>query len=148
MTAQAGEHLLYKGKKMWMAALPLSPYLENRGSFEFILTSSNCGRGYRGQWEIVDNKLYLMGFQAYLEGHQEVGLGHLFPGQNKVFASWFSGEIRVPQGECIAYVHAGYSSIYEQDLMLTFESGILLAEKLIDNRADFERRQNERKRQK
>jgi hypothetical protein len=58
----------------------------------------------------------------------------LFPGQKKVFASWFTGTIRIPQGKQLNYIHAGYMSVYEEDLFLEFEAGALKATNIVDNR--------------
>ena len=79
MTAQAGERLLYKGEETWMAAEPLNQYLQNRNDIKFVSPSTACWRGYYGQWEIKDRKLYLIELKAYLEGYREVGLDCLFP---------------------------------------------------------------------
>lgn len=140
MTAQAGERLIFKGEKTWMAAEPLNQYLQNRKNISFVAPSTACWRGYYGQWEIKNNKLYLIDLKAYLEGYGEVGLGYLFPGQKTVFANWFSGKIRIPQGELLYYVHGGYDSLYEKDLILVFENGILLNEYIVDNQEEFQKR--------
>jgi len=152
MTAQAGETIIYKGKKTWMATEPLREYLKTREDILFNSYSTACWRGYFGTWEIKQNKLYLIDLKANSEMHGEVGLDYLFPKQkrnkildylfskrNKIFASWFTGEIRIPTGEMLEYVHAGYASIYEKDLMLTFKEGILMNEMEIDNRKTFKK---------
>ena len=53
---------------------------------------------------------------------------------NEVFADWFNGEIRIPQGELLQYIHMGYESIFEKDLILKFKKGVLIDERVIDNR--------------
>ncbi|NLJ06758.1 MAG: hypothetical protein GX437_03705 [Sphingobacteriales bacterium] len=148
MTAQAGERLLYKGEETWMAAEPLNQYLKKRDDIKFISPSTACWRGYFGKWEIYDNKLYLVGLKAYLEGYREVGLNYLFPGQNKVFADWFSGKIRIPQGELLDYVHMGYASLYERDLILVFENGLLINEFIVDNEEEYKNRIEKREKDK
>lgn len=144
MTAQVGERLRFKGEETWMATEPLNQYLQNRDDINFVPKSSACWRGYYGQWEIKDNKLFLIGLKAYVEEYREVDLHYLFPGQNQVFANWFSGGIRIPQGEMLEYVHMGYFSIFERDLVLKFSEGILIDEKQIDNRKEFEKHKIER----
>ena len=133
MTAQIGEILFFKGKEICMVSEPLNQYLKNRNDIKFISSSTACWRGYYGQWEIIDNKLYLIGLKAYIEGYREVDLDYLFPGQKQVFASWFNGEIRIPQGEILEYIHLGYASLYEKDLFLIFENGVLVKEYEVDN---------------
>lgn len=144
MTAQAGERLFYKGEETWMAAEPLNQYLQNRKDIKFISPSTACWRGYYGQWEIKNNKLYIIELKAYLQGYREVGLDYLFPGQNTVFANWFSGKIRIPQGEMLDYVHMGYASLYERDLVLVFENGLLTNEYVVDNEEEYQNRIEER----
>jgi len=136
MTAQAGERLVYKGRNIWMASEPLYEYLKDRGDIKFVSIATNCWRGYFGDWEISGNKLYLNGVKGYAEGYKRVDLDYLFPGQSMVFAKWFSGEIRIPQGKLLEYEHMGFESIYEEDLMLTFEDGVLIGEHIIDNRTE------------
>lgn len=140
MTAQEGERLLYKGEETWMATEPLNQYLQNRNDIKFVSLSTACWRGYYGQWEIKDRKLYLIELQAYIKGYGEVGLDYLFPGQNTVFANWFSGKITIPQGEMLAYVHMGYASIYERDLILEIKNGELINEYVVQNEEEFQKR--------
>ena len=64
----------------------------------------------------------------------ELTIDFLFPGQKEVLASWFTGTIRVPQGKLINYIHGGYMSMYEEDLFLHFEAGILKSTHIDDNR--------------
>lgn len=146
MTAQAGERLFYKGEETWMAAEPLNQYLQNRNDIKFISPSTACWRGYFGQWEIKDNKLYLIGLKAYLEGYREVDLSYLFPRQKQVIADWFSGKIRVPQGEMLDYVHMGYASLYERDLILEINNGELVNEYVVQNEEEFQERLKDKER--
>jgi len=146
MTAQAGERLFYKGEETWMAAEPLNQYLQSRNDIKFISPSTACWRGYFGQWEIKDNKLYLIGLKAYIEGYREVDLSYLFPRQRQVIADWFSGKIRVPQGEMLDYVHMGYASLYERDLILEIKNGELVNEYVVENEEEFQERLKDKER--
>ena len=112
MTAQVGETIIYKGERTSMATEPLEEYLKTREDISFESYTTACWRGYFGTWEIKQNKLYLIKLRAFVKMNEkvkEVGLDHLFPEQNEVFASWFSGEIRLPQGEMLNYIHGGVS---------------------------------------
>ena len=144
MTAQAHERLIFNGNETSMAAEPLNQYLQNRNDIKFISPSTACWRGYHGQWEIKDSKLYLIGLKAYIEGYREVGLNYLFPEQKQVFANWFNGEIRIPQGEMLEYVHMGYASLYDSDLFLVIENGILVNQYEVDNEAEYQNRLKKR----
>ena len=132
MTAQIKEILLYKSNKVGMATEPLNPYLQNRKDINFEFQSTGCWRGYLGFWELRDKKLFIV--KLIVTKDTQVDLNYLFPGQNEVFADWFSGEIRIPQGEMLKYVHMGYQSIFEKDLFLKFKKGVLIDERVIDNR--------------
>ncbi len=86
-------------------------------------------------WEIAEGRLYLIKLTAQLTDGTAFGLNDLFPGRSKrIFADWFSGTVRLPQGEALHYVHMGYESIYEQDRLLTFEKGVLVRDEVQDNR--------------
>jgi hypothetical protein len=135
MTAQTGEKLLCGGVEYWMATEPLDIYLSNK-NIELVPCNTACGRGYYGTWEIRNSKLFLVGLIAYVKGYEEVGIDFPFPGQKEVFASWFSGEIRIPTGKLLKYVHMDYCSIYEKDNFLTFENGILKSKRIVYNTKD------------
>src|SRR5690606_1599815 len=83
-------------------------------------------RGYTGDWEIVDERLYLVGLQGSLEDGTEASVATFFPEfPDRVFAHWFSGTIRVPQGKMLEYLHHGYGSTYERDLLLELDHGVV-----------------------
>lgn len=141
MTAQTREKLIYNGEEYRLATEPLQPYLD-KNKIKFVAPSTACWRGYYGSWLIENGKLYLTDLTAYAQIQTnersifdgvEVGLEYLFPNQNKVFAEWFTGTLRIPHGEMIRYVHSGYKSIYEKELLLKIESGILISSHKIDN---------------
>ncbi|MBR8719585.1 hypothetical protein IX330_000712 [Bacteroides pyogenes] len=117
-----------------MATEPLHSYLKNKDDIKFVVSSSACWRGYIGEWAIDDEKLYLVNLNAYVEGYKKIGLDYLFPNEERVFAKWFSGEIRIPHGEMLEYVHQGYASLFENELFLIFENGVLIGEKHKNNR--------------
>jgi len=138
MTAQYPERIFYEGKKQSMASEPLSVYLremDNPPKFSFKGTA--CWRSYNGTWEINENKLYLIELEAEIEGIGPIGLDYIFPNKNTVFAKWFSGEIRIPQGNILGYVHQAYDSMYEQDILLKIEKGYLVDKTIRNNEANY-----------
>ena len=60
-------------------------------------------------------------------------MAKLFPGQTEIFASWVNGKLNINSGELIEYVHNGYESVYESDIYLLFENGVLKDEKIVYN---------------
>ena len=74
----------------------------------------------------MDDRLYLVGINAAASRDEPVPLERLFPGYgDRVLAHWYSGTLRVPQGWQLKYVHVGYASTCERDLMLEVERGVL-----------------------
>jgi hypothetical protein len=65
MTAQAREILIYEGKTLWMACEPFSQYV-TKNKLELRLRAPNTAlwRGYIGEWEIMDTKLFLTGISG------------------------------------------------------------------------------------
>jgi len=118
-----------------MCTNPLSDYFAMGGvnpRFE-----SNCTalwRGYVGSWEIVDDRLYLVGLSGTIEGGADATLATIFPDfPDRVFAHWYSGTIRIPQGKQLEYVHMGYGSTFERDLFLDIERGVIMATRVRHN---------------
>ena len=98
---------------------------------------SNCTalwRGYVGSWEIVEDRLYLVELNGTLEDGSEASLATVFPGfPDRVFAHWFTGTIRIPQGRMLEYVHMDYLSIYERDLLLEIKKGVVINTSIRNN---------------
>lgn len=133
MTAQIHERLIYNGEETSMAFVPPLPKSHPRireldamdalrgGGMMF---STACWRRYQGSWEIREGRFYLVGL---------VGI-YQMEGEEPIFADWFSGTLRIPRGEMIQYVHMGFGSVYEQDLLVTIVKGVVTRTKTVDNR--------------
>ena len=128
MTTQAGDILLYNGEKTTIASEPLKPYLETREDVSFILKSTAIVRGYIGNWEIKNHKLFLVSLLGFTKNKKQVDLSYLFPNKNEVFADWFTGDIRIPQGKMLKKVNLGYESIFEKNRILRFKEGVFVNE--------------------
>ena len=133
MTIQAGDILSYNGKKTTIATEPLKPYLETRSDVSFIFKSTALVRGYIGTWKIKNKKLYLVALIGFIENNEKVDFKYLFPNKTEVFADWFSGEIRIPEGDILQKINIGYASVFARDRLLNFNKGILISETLKDN---------------
>jgi hypothetical protein len=53
--------------------------------------------------------------------------------KGEVFANWYTGKVVIPKGEQVRYIHIGYTSIYEKELLLYFEHGKLIGKKEFNN---------------
>ena len=137
MTAQISEELLYQGKAMSMCAEPLADYFNLAGiKPDFRMCHTALWRRYVGSWEILKDRLYLIGLKATLEDGTKASVATLFPDYpDRVFAHWYSGKLRIPQGELLNYEHMGYASTFESDLFLTIEHGVVTQVEVRDNTA-------------
>ena len=135
MTAQLAERLRYQGEEQALCTQPLSDYFAMGGNNPgFDAGCTALWRGYVGTWEIKADRLYLIGLQGTLVDGTDATLATLFPGfPTRVFAHWYSGYLRIPQGGLLEYVHQGYGSTYESDLFLEVERGILVATRVRNN---------------
>lgn len=139
MTAQEPEKILYEGDVVPLCSEPLSSYFAMKGiEPDFGLSSTNHWRGYFGTWEIRNARLYLIA----LEGRMDLGndqwtkdpLSVLFPNSSEgVFADWYSGVLSLPRGKELEYIHAGYESIFEEEVLITVENGIVLSTRIKNN---------------
>ena len=133
MTIQAGDILSYNSEKTTIATEPLKPYLKTRSDVSFIYKSTALVRGYIGTWEIKSKKLYLISLLGFVDNNEKVDLNYLFPNKTEAFASWYSGDIRIPEGELLNKINLGYTSVFEKDRILTIKEGILISETVKDN---------------
>ena len=133
MTIQAGDILSYNGEKTTIATEPLKSYLDTRSDVGFIYKSTALVRGYIGTWEIKSKKLHLVSLVGFIENNEKVDFNYLFLNKTEVFASWYSGDIRIPEGELLKKINLGYASIFEKDRILTFKEGLLIGETVKDN---------------
>lgn len=129
MTAQLSEKLIYEGQQVGMCTTPLSDFFTFGGNHpNFAYNCTALWRGYVGTWELVSNRLYLIALTGTLEDGNAATLATVFPDHpNRVFAHWYSGTIRIPQGRLLNYVHMGYGSTYETDILLKLENGVVIS---------------------
>jgi len=134
MTAQVHEKLILEGRETSMAFCPPFPehhpriielaHEEAEEDVPSIVFSTACWRGYIGTWEIKDGWFYLVN----LVGRYKI------TGDEPILADWFSGVLRIPQGEMLHYVHMGFGSVYEQEIHIKIENGKVVKSRVIDNR--------------
>ena len=128
MTAQASDSFTYNNKRSGMDTEPLRDYLKELDlPHRFVARTTFCWRGYFAEWAVDNNKLFLVGFKGWILDNLEVDMDYIFPGEDVVFAHWYTGTIRTRLGEMVAYIHGGYDSTYEGYVALKFENGILIS---------------------
>jgi hypothetical protein len=135
MTAQWNENLILNGKKTSMAFCPPLPFSDSKviiledddPEVRGFLGCSACFREYIGTWEIKDKIFYL----SSLEGRYKLS------GNSPIFADWVTAILIVPQGEMLGH-DMMFNSVFEQDLHIRIEKGIVTKSKTIDNRDAFD----------
>ena len=136
MTAQVHENLIYEGEEMSMMSCPPLPArhpriieighpweMTEREGVPGIVFSTACWRGYIGTWAVTDNRLYLVGLQGRVE----------MAGDGPIFAGWVSDWLRVVRGELLEYIHMGFQSVYERELLIRVEMGVVVETKTVEN---------------
>lgn len=128
MTAQIGERLIFEGREVSMCSEPLGDYFAFGGiKPEFDFNCTALWRGYVGSWEFINDRLYVVGLTGTLKDGTEATLETVFPGYpDRVFAHWYSGTLRIPEGKMLEYIHMGYGSTYERDRILKIEKGVVV----------------------
>lgn len=144
MTAQVSDALVFQGNSYPLYSEPLHAWLSRRSNkgIRFQRIHTGCQRGYVAKWEVIDDRLYLTSIRgkfllqvgaSFVTG-PECSVHDLFPGREQpVLADWVTGTLRCPFGERLQYVHSAYASIYEHELVLQFQSGVLKEYKIVDN---------------
>jgi len=177
MTAQASDSLLFNGKQFSLYLDPLESFFsQNPPRPSFVAESTANWRGYIAGWEIADDRFNLVGLSGRIcirdpeaggeqsswcpVGHsgecevKDFGISDLFNAPSEgVFAEWFTGEIPVPSGEMVEYVHAGYGSKYERYMMVNIERGVVSSTRVIgpetyekERAANWAKRKKQKKR--
>ncbi len=134
MTAQISETIIYKGENRSLLSCPLGDYfsLSNTQS-PFHMNCTALWRGYLGRWEIKQERLYLTEVNAEFDDDNEITMQDIFPGfSERVFAHWYTGELRIPDGEQMRYEHIGFASQYERGILIQVKQGVV-TEVLVKN---------------
>jgi len=120
MTAQITDSIMINDDVHMMYGWPLEQYWDRHNNKPPLYGSNTAmyRRGYYAKWSIEDARLYLIDFYGSTMNMEtiyplvELSLHDLFPGAGKVFAEWYTGDIQIPMGNQIDYVHYGYGRSY------------------------------------
>ena len=130
MTEQICDKLTYNGKEYDIHNEPLYPYLIRNYPTNLFRPSNNttqtdCWKGYVGEWVIENDKLYLVKLELVPRVCADYdGMSRLFPGQEKVFAEWFSDHISVFDRDLVGSYSDGRKNLYH--VILKFTNGCLV----------------------
>lgn len=128
MTAQLPDKVLYKGEEYVTFDEPLSSL---EGLPEFMDLSTGNIKGYFCVWAFVADRLFAVSLRGYVPGRIDSGLGLAFPGiQEPVFASWYSGELKLLGGQLLR--RGEIWPIYEREVVLAVRDGRIQGFSLLD----------------
>lgn len=133
MTSQIPDTIYYQGRRCQLMATPLEAYFEQGAARpELDCTYSALWRGYIATWRLVDGQLFLVHLRLGMADAPKLTLGTVFPGQGRrVFASWFTGRLRIPEGRCLASWEGGFMSAYERETLAEVQDGRVISERTL-----------------
>lgn len=145
MAAQLSDILILDGLKMNLFSNPLESYWDlypkKRPAFQ---TSKNCRRGYIATWELCDSLLILRDVEGNITKRNFIFWKKIVPyswrllfpkvKSGGIVASWFTGKIRIPQGNSMIYVHNGYDSRFEREMIISIDKGKVIKKVVLDNK--------------
>lgn len=152
MTAQVPDILICRGERLDLCADPLERYFDpwvvtpvypRHPRPAFAGSSTACWRGYVASWEIIEEKLYLVGIEGdmwigeKLDQLVPITIERIFQGRSApIFANWVRDELRCPEGRLLQYIHAGFASTFERDRLFVVDHGGVSKELLRINPPD------------
>lgn len=147
-TGQEGDILIWDGDTLVILSNPL----ELRGDIDLLrpnifgdqdagLTTACC-RGYIAEWTLIDKEIFLTNIFSctYYDDSIKSDLKTVFGPEcvnGRVKATWFTGKVIIPKGKLIHYINDGYNYFLETEQVLTFENGLLTAQKTYDNSRSY-----------
>lgn len=149
-TGQASERMIIGRDTFEMLTLPIesdsvvSAFVRQRYQTKLVTTA--CWRGYVGEWELVDDMLYLNKLQPGGDGKWVPvlpdglwvsvlpdGLFETYNDGGRVKATWFTGELRLAKGDYIYYVHDGFLRYYPDEWIYQVERGRVISKQYYRN---------------
>ena len=139
-TAQYPDKIIYNGKMYKLQSNPLEVYFKNNPDKkpESEIRSSALWRGYVATFEVKDTQLFLKDIEIQYQDTTSKEkneykwrsvINEVFPNQKDIKVDWMTGLLVLPHGKLVNYVHMGYSSKYENYILLEIDKGNLKKEK-------------------
>lgn len=138
MTTQRSDWLRHENSDYPIKPFPLEALGSqwaslDRGDGHFLtrfgLLSTGCRRGYVARWDIVNDRLYLVGFETLDQEGKPLTIQDIFE-TGRLFAFWFTGEVRSGFGE---RVFGMYEPTMQFEHVWQFQFGVLKSRSMRDN---------------
>ena len=132
MTAQRSDVIQYLGNTHRLYSEPmnvdlLQVMMSDEGHPMPPMSTADI-RGYVAFWMIIDNRLFLSGFESF-------GTALCIPiASLPLHAAWFAGELRIQSGavEEERINDFGYFPIYKQEIVLQVIDGVVISREVMD----------------
>lgn len=125
---QKSDTINYNGKTINIFSQPLEQYFDETNRPNLICFKPEMvSRGYFADWQIENNRLYLINFEGHLLNNlteEVISSINLFHTNKNIFANWFTGEINIP------YDNEDYP-IPKKLIKLNFINGSFVGEKMV-----------------
>lgn len=129
MTKEYKDIFKYGNKEFEMFGEPLTSYINQSIDTEtFIYKNDNSIREYTAKWQIVNNKLYLFNLCGGTN-YCNVDLKTLFASEDFVFASWYTGTIRILVGDYKEFSPMR-GSFSDKEIFIIIEKGEIISSQL------------------
>ena len=124
MTTQVQEEIIINGEKYSLINCPSFPdsIIQPKKNLKYYRESSACWRGYVGTWEVKDDRLYLVDLSS---------ANYELVDSPPIFADWISACLKIATGESNSRFDTFDIPIYETEMHLTIENGLVVKTKNI-----------------
>ncbi|MEE9118206.1 MAG: hypothetical protein V3U02_06400, partial [Calditrichia bacterium] len=140
-TAQTPDRINYDGKNYPLLSTPLQPLYMPGYSLNIDLpdfpsyfsesgittTSTGNWRGYIATWEIENDTLFLVGVKD-IKNEKSADLKEIFGdyvNDGRIQAIWYTGDLLIGKGKRKNYIHMGFMSTYEREIIIEIENGVV-----------------------
>lgn len=110
--------------------------IDSNGIIRTIGTPSNCWDNYVAYWKIENDSLILWSIDDCCKciplSSDEI-IKEIF-GDKKIFAYWFSGEIKIPRSPYLEELSSEFFPVYELEEEIIFKNGVVQTRQLISNK--------------
>lgn len=136
-TAQMGEIIIIDGQKFELLSVPIHNDSLLATKLNECLSEgrgTSCWRGYVGEWELKEGRLYL---NKIMEPYEEIIIDtkdtfDAYRTKDGILASWFTGELRVVEGERIYRVHDAFFRKYSKETIYKVEKGCVVSKNIMN----------------
>ena len=137
-TEQTPDLLIYKSDTIYIDYYPLEILAENdtiiaTRLIDTTCLSTDCWRQHIGIWKVENDSLFLIGLKDCCN-NKEIPLNKIFNEKiiqnGKVFANWYSENIKAGFGKWLEFSEETWKHIYEKNIELKIINGGVIESKV------------------